>query len=227
MKAPLIAIDGPAGAGKSSTSIAVAWKLGIPYLDTGALYRAVAWYFIRHGVNMRSPATLERQIEKSGLVFTGGANGTRVWVENREITAVLRSQELTMKVGSVCEIPTVREWLVRVQRDWARRGFGIMEGRDIGTVVLPNASLKVYITARPEVRAGRRGLELGIDDGEALSRLADEIAERDRRDAQRDESPMKPAKDAVVLDTSDLSFDEQVGSIIDLAAERFNLRIYG
>jgi cytidylate kinase len=227
MKLPLIAIDGPAGSGKSSTSLAVSRILGIPYLDTGALYRAATWFFVKNGVNLRNVATFERQIQKCNIVFTDGEQGTRVWVEGSEVTDKLRSPDLTSKVGQVCEIHEVREWLVSLQHNWAKRGFGIMEGRDIGTVVLPDAGLKIYITARPELRAKRRAKDFGIiNDEEAVTRLTVEIAQRDKRDAERSEAPMKPAEDAVILDTSDLSFEEQMQRVIILAGERFGYKEY-
>jgi len=227
MKPPLIAIDGPAGSGKSTTSRAVAWMLGIPYLDTGALYRAATWFFAKYGVNLRNVAAFERQIQQCNLVFTEGDRGTRVWVEGGEITDNLRSPDLTKKVGQVCVIHEVREWLVRLQRNWARRGFGIMEGRDIGTIVLPDAKLKIYITASPELRAKRRAKDFGIgDDSEAVVRLNKEIAQRDKQDAERSEAPMKPAEDAVILDTSDMSFGTQVRRVIVLAEERFGFKVY-
>ncbi len=228
MTLPLIAIDGPAGAGKSTTSREVARRLGIPYLDTGALYRGATWYFINARVKIRSNSAVEKIIKQEHLFFTQGAVGTRIWVRDMEITSELRAPELTRQVGPICELPAVRKWLVNMQRTWAGRGFGIMEGRDIGTVVLPDAGLKIYLTARPEIRAGRRGIELGIvNDDDALSRLTEEIGERDRRDAQRMEAPLRPAEDAVTIDTSDLSFTEQVQEIIDLAGERFDLKVYG
>ncbi len=234
MNPPLIAIDGPAGAGKSTTSRAVALKLGIPYLDTGAMYRAAAWYFVRDNINLNSSSAVERHIANCRMMPAEGIAGTRIWIYEktqrvtREVTSELRSPELTKRVGPVCEHPDVRSWLIGLQREWVERGFGVMEGRDIGTVVLPNAGLKIYLTAKPGIRAVRRGKELGIaGDKEALARLADEIAERDRRDSQREHSPLKPAEDAVVFDTSDLTFDAQVNEIINLTKERFDLKIYG
>ncbi|NQU06060.1 MAG: (d)CMP kinase, partial [Calditrichaeota bacterium] len=199
----------------------------LPYLDTGALYRAATWFFAKNGVNLRNVAAFERQIQKCDLIFTEGDKGTRIWVEGSEITDELRSPDLTKKVGQVCVIPEVREWLVRLQRNWALRGFGIMEGRDIGTVVLPDAELKIYITAHPELRAKRRAKDFGIaDDTEAVARLTEEIAQRDKQDAERSEAPMKPADDAVILDTSDMSFEDQVRRVIVLAKERFGIKVY-
>ncbi len=166
--------------------------------------------------------------ENIKLNFTEGETETRVWVDGKEVTGELRTHTVTKMVTPICEIHAVRERLVELQRRWASRGFGVMEGRDIGTVVLPLAPLKVFLTARPEVRAVRRSLDLGIvDDKEALSRLAGELAERDRRDSQRSNSPLRQASDAVVIDNTDLSFNQQVNRILSLAVERFSLKLYG
>jgi len=225
---PLIAIDGPAGVGKSTTSRAVAARLGVPYLDTGALYRAIAWTANQRGIDPRNHAGMARLTENIKLNFTEGETGTRVWVDGKEVTGELRTPTVTKTVTPICEIHSVRERLVELQRRWASRGFGIMEGRDIGTVVLPRAPLKIFLTAKPEVRAVRRSLDLGIvDDKEALSRLAGELAERDRRDSQRSNSPLRQASDAVVIDNTDLSFNQQVNRILSLAVERFSLKLYG
>lgn len=227
IKQPLIAIDGPAGAGKSSTARAVAKKLGLPYLDTGALYRAVTLAVQKKKIANDTPA-INRLIETVDISFTEGELGTRVWIDGDEVTDELRSNEVTKLSSKVCMIPEVRERLSKWQKRWASRGFGVMEGRDVGTVILPDAGLKIYMTAKPDIRAIRRAHELGIeDDAGAVANLAKEIAERDERDSNRKLAPLSKAEDAVVVDTSDLTFDEQVDKIIKLAAERFNLTIYG
>ncbi len=227
MKLPLIAIDGPAGVGKSTTAQEVARRLGLPYLDTGALYRAATYYFGKNNVNLKSITAVLKSIENCRLFFVEGEAGTHVWVQGEEITQHLRSQELTKRVGPVCELFEVRRWLVELQRRWAERGFGVVEGRDIGTVVFPNAGLKIYLTASSEIRAGRRSRDIGISaDESALTELATEIVQRDKRDAERSEAPMKPAEDAVIIDTSDLAFNEQVQKVINLAGKRFDLKVY-
>lgn len=224
----LIAIDGPAGAGKSSTAKAVAKRLGLPYLDTGALYRAAAWQVRHKGIDPKNSSAVARMIEKTDFIFLEDESGTRIWINDKEITNELRSPELSKFVTDVCEVSEVRTNLVALQRKWAMRGMGVMEGRDIGTVVIPDAGLKIFMTARPEIRALRRGRELNIaDDPSALAKLSEDIRVRDARDAGRDDSPMRPAEDAVMLDTSDLTFDEQVDKIIRLASERFNIKVYG
>lgn len=228
MALPLIAIDGPAGAGKSSTAREVAWRLGIPYLDTGALYRAAAWAVLNAGISPEDGEGVAGVIEKVNITFAQTAGGIRVWVDGVDVTQEIRTPEVNRAVISVCEVPAVRRKLVALQRRWAQRGFGVMEGRDIGTVVLPHAGLKIFMTARPEIRALRRGKELGLEGNpEALAQLSREIAERDRRDAERADSPLRKAEDAILLDTSEMTFSEQVNAILRLAAERFGLKLYG
>lgn len=228
MPLPLIAIDGPAGAGKSSTSRQVAWRLGLPYLDTGAFYRAAAWLAIQAKIDLKDPQTIARAVENASITFAQAQRGLKIWVNGEDVTNAIRLPDVNIAVSPVCEVPNVRRKLVAMQRDWAARGFGVLEGRDIGTVVCPDAGLKVFMTARPEIRALRRGRELGIDNNpEALAKLTREIAERDRRDTERPDSPLKPAPDSVQLDTSDLTFNEQVNAIVRLAAGKLGTRLYG
>lgn len=227
MPLPLIAIDGPAGAGKSSTARQVAWRLGLPYLDTGALYRAAAWAVIKQRADPQDAMSVARTVDRANITFAQTSGGVRVWVDGTDVTVAIRQPDVNRAVSPVCEVPDVRRKLVAMQRSWAARGFGVMEGRDIGTVVLPHAGLKVFMTARPEIRATRRGRDLGLDqDPEALSKLTAEIAERDRRDRERTDSPLRPAGDSITLDTSDMTFDEQVNAIIRLAAGCFGTRLY-
>lgn len=224
---PLIAIDGPAGVGKTSTACTVASRLGIPFLDTGAMYRAVTWIVSDNGVNPADIGAVNRLIARTQFRFAQGKNGVHFWVNNQEITDQLRTLEITRAVTAVCEIHDVRVYLVKLQREWAARGFGVMEGRDIATVVLPEAGLKIFMTARPDVRALRRAKELGIsDDKQAITKLAGELAKRDRRDTEREDSPLRTANDAIVIDNSDMNFTEQVDQIIHLAAQRFSLNIF-
>ncbi len=227
MTLPLISIDGPAGAGKTSTSRAVAKRLGVPYLDTGAMYRAVTYAVMKKNVSYKDIGSIKRLLSTVNFSFSQGKNGTHVWMDEEEITDKLRSPELTRKISDVCEIREVRDFLVKLQRKWADRGFGVVEGRDIGTVVLPQAPLKVFMTAKPEIRALRRGKDLGIaEDSKALEQISKELSKRDKRDMEREESPLKPAKNAVVVDTSDVTFEEQVNKIVRLAAEKFDLKLY-
>lgn len=228
MSLPLIVIDGPAGVGKTSTSRAVSKQLGIPFLDTGAMYRAVTVAVKKRGLNSQDAAAMKRLLDSTDFKFAPGINGIQVWINDEDVTSELRTPETTKAVSNVCEVSEVRTFLVSLQRQWAGRGFGVAEGRDLGTVVFPKAGLKIFLTARPQVRALRRGQDLGIgDDSQALQKLAQELEARDHRDTSRDDSPLEQAQDAIVVDTSDLTFDEQVQKIIKLAADRFNMKTYG
>jgi cytidylate kinase len=205
----LIAIDGPAGAGKSTVGRAVARRLGLEYLDTGAMYRAVAFAALRRGIAVTDDpavADLARQLELA--VSEDG-----VVVDGIDATADIRSREVTEAVSAVAANTPVREELRARQRQWAdARGGGVIEGRDIGTVVFPDATLKLFVTASPRVRAERRVAELGGD----VDDVAASIAERDRRDMSRADGPLRAADGAAVVDTTGLSIDEVVERILEL-----------
>jgi cytidylate kinase len=200
----IVAIDGPAGAGKSTVARAVAQALGATYLDSGAMYRVVAL----RSLDGADPALAAAEV-RIGL-------GETVTADGEDVTAAIRTPEVTARASEVAALPAVREALVEQQRGLlAGGGDWVAEGRDIGTVVAPDAELKVFLTADENERARRRASELGIDP----RRVLDDQAERDRRDATRDYSPLKVADDAVQLDTTDLSIDEVVGRIVELARE--------
>ncbi len=198
----IVAIDGPAGAGKSTVARAVATALAATYLDSGAMYRVVALRSLQGG----DPAAVARDV-KIRL-------GATVTADGEDVTAAIRTPEVTARASEIAALPAVREALVEQQRlliydgrDW------VAEGRDIGTVVAPDAQLKVYLTASDEERARRRANELGLD----VAKVLDHQAQRDRRDATRDHSPLQAAPDAVQLDTTDLTADEVVARIVELA----------
>lgn len=208
----VIAIDGPAGSGKSTVARQLAERVGLEYLDTGAMYRAVTFAALRRGIDPADPepvAALARMVE---MDVTVGA----VKVDGVDATIEIRGPEVSRAVSVVAANPEVRTELVRRQREWAdQHGGGVMEGRDIGTVVFPDAILKVYLTARPEVRAERRAAEVTELDYEAV---AADMARRDAFDSGRDESPLRQSNDAFVLDTSDLT----VGEIVENLARRID-----
>ena len=223
---PVIAIDGPAASGKSSVARAVAAELGMDYLDTGAMYRAVAWAALRAGVDLGDLAAVAK-IARTAEIEISSVNGAqRVTVDGDDATAAIRSAEVDRSVSGVAANPQVRCVLTRRQRDWANRvGGGVMEGRDIGSVVFPDAVFKVFLTAAPAERARRRlvqqaaaaGSEDGVDpDVEAIAELAAELSARDRLDSGRADSPLRVAPGAVIVDTSEMSQDEAVGTITAL-----------
>jgi CMP/dCMP kinase len=210
----LVTIDGPAGSGKSSVARAVAGRLGVVNLNTGAAYRAAALLALREGADVDDGARLAELARRVGLDPDGALiDGVRV------PEADLRAPEVSAAASKVSARPELREVLLPVQRAAAEeareRGGAVVEGRDIGTVVLPAAELKVYLSAAPEERARRRASQTGRE-GE-LDRIREAIATRDRQDSEREVSPLKPAPDAVVLDTTALSLDEVISRVLDLA----------
>ncbi len=210
----VIAIDGPAGSGKSTIAKALARRLNLDYLDTGAMYRAVAFAAISQGID---PADADRVVEMTRSVRID-VSEAGVIVDGIDATTEIRGPEVSEAVSVVAAIADVRVELVRRQREWARRrGGGVLEGRDIGTVVFPDARLKVYLTARPEVRAERRANEAT---GLSYEEVAADIARRDTVDTGRDESPLTEADDAVTVDTSDLSIEGVVDAIAAHLSER-------
>lgn len=214
-----IAIDGPAGAGKSTIAKKAASELGIIYVDTGALYRSVAYYCTAHGADMKKSEeiiALLPQIHPE-LKFIEGVQ--HVFVNGEDVSGKIRTPEISMAASAVSAIPEVRAFLFDLQRKIAAENSVIMDGRDIGTVVLPNADLKIFLTASPESRAERRYAELKEKQGENVppyEQVLAEIIERDRNDSTRKTAPLKQAEDAVLCDTTTLSLDESVEAVMSL-----------
>jgi cytidylate kinase len=201
----VIAIDGPAGSGKSTVARALAVHLGLAYLDTGAMYRAVTFAAMRRGVDPGDAEPTVHVAQQMGLELPPDGS---VVVDGVDATIEIRGPEVTRAVSLVAANPGVREEMVSRQREWARTNDGgVIEGRDIGSVVFPDAKLKVYLTARPEVRAARRSKEVTDLDYETV---AADLARRDALDQGREHSPLKRSGDAIEVDTSDLSVDEIV-----------------
>lgn len=215
-----IAIDGPAGAGKSSVARAVSKELGFIYIDTGALYRSIGVAALRKGYatdNAQQVISVLPEVSLS-LKFVDGEQ--RVILNGEDISRDIRLPEASMAASNVSAIPEVRSFLLDMQKKFARENNCLMDGRDIGTVILPDAQLKIFLTASPEVRADRRFREL-TEKGTPVEyeTLLEEIKQRDYNDSHRDVAPLKPAEDAVIVDTSDMTFDEVTSKIISLAKD--------
>ena len=210
-----IAIDGPAGAGKSTIAKAVAKKLSFIYVDTGALYRAIGLYALKNNLNSEKEVIFSLKEIKVDLKFEN--NSQKVFLCDEDVSEKIRTPEVSMMASKVSAISAVREFLFDLQRDLARKNNVIMDGRDIGTVVLPEADVKVFLTADAAVRAKRRFLELTerkekVDYNTILA----EINERDHNDKNRAVAPLKQADDAILLDTSEMSFDESIQALVNI-----------
>ena len=213
----VIAIDGPAGAGKSDISKMLAAQLGFAYLDTGAMYRAIALKALRGGVELDDSAALGDMLACTELDVRCSREGApEVVLDGEDVTGLLRTQQVGDAASRVSALKLVREWLLEAQRSIARSGDVIMDGRDIGTEVLPDAEVKIYLTASCEVRARRRLAQL-LQKGEhaELDDVMREVRERDERDMTRDVSPLRQADDAVLVDSSDMTREEVVKAIMD------------
>lgn len=220
MKKLVIAIDGPAASGKSTTARLVAGRLGYLHVDTGGMYRAMTLKVLRAGIDPADTAAIDALA--AGTTITVAAVGGRegIGLDGEDVSDAIRSPEVTRAVSQVSAVRSVRELMVREQRRLAANGAVVLEGRDIGSVVLPGADVKIFLVADPAERARRRRKELlarGVDI--PLAELEREIRERDRRDSSREISPLKKADGAVEVDTSSLTVDEQVGRILAVVEE--------
>ncbi|HET9885948.1 MAG TPA: (d)CMP kinase [bacterium] len=220
MKPVVIAIDGPAGSGKSTTARRVAEQLGFLYLDTGAMYRALTAKAIASGIDPEDEAAIG-ELARTIQMEMGGERGVpRVIVDGRDVTAMLRSPEISRRVSYVARVPEARRRLVAIQRAIAQQRDIVIEGRDIGTVVFPDATVKIYLDASLDERVRRRLLDLERQ-GERVDpeELRREIALRDEIDSDRSDSPLRRAEGAAVLDTTGLTIEEQVGKVVDLVRQ--------
>ena len=216
-----VAIDGPAGAGKSSVAKAAAQELGFVYVDTGALYRTVALYLLDHGVDPADRAAVEAELPKIEVGLKHTPEGQKMYLCGRDVTGEIRTPEVSMATSTCSAIPAVRSFLLQLQRDLAEKNNVLMDGRDIGTVVLPHAQLKIFLTASPEERARRRvrQLEEAGQKVEYESILKD-IQQRDYQDSHRAAAPRRPAEDSVLLDTTGDTFEESVAKLEGLVRAR-------
>jgi CMP/dCMP kinase len=217
----VVAVDGPSGSGKSSTARGVAGRLGLGYLDTGAMYRAVTWWMLQHDVPVDDPSSVAAHCDKPDIVSGTDPAAPMIHVDGTDVAVQIRTPEVTDAVSAVSAVPEVRHRLVRLQRQVIQQhDTGIVvEGRDIGTVVWPQAPLKVFLTADPAARAARRNAELA-GAPVTVADTQESLARRDRLDTRRAAAPLLQADDAVPLDTTALSLAEAVSRIVDLAEAR-------
>lgn len=216
-----VAIDGPAGAGKSTIARAAASALGFIYVDTGALYRSIGLNALRNGIDLADTKAIEDSLNGLEVKLAFDAQGAQVVLLNGEdVSSLIRTPEVSMSASKVSAVPAVRAFLLDLQRNMAKTQSVIMDGRDIGTVVLPDAEVKIFLTASPEIRAKRRFDEL-VEKGQEVKYedvLAD-VIERDYNDSHREIAPLKPAEDSKLADTSGLTLEESISLIINIIKE--------
>ncbi|MQA01315.1 MAG: (d)CMP kinase [Streptosporangiales bacterium] len=215
----VVAVDGPSGSGKSSVARAVAAKLGLRYLDTGAMYRAVTWWMLEHDVPVDDAGAVTAAIGRPVLEVTADPAEPRFTVDGVDVDEAIRTREVTNAVSAVSAVPATRERLVAEQRAIIGAGGIVVEGRDIGTVVAPDATVKVYLVADEEVRAARRVGDSNARLGTDVTVTRTEQARRDAADAARKSSPLAKADDAVEVDSTELGFAEVVDRVLDLVRE--------
>ncbi|WP_371550679.1 (d)CMP kinase [Streptomyces sp. NBC_00554] len=217
--AVIVAIDGPSGTGKSSTSKAVASQLGLSYLDTGAQYRAITWWMVSNGIDVTDPSAIAAAAGKPEIVSGTDPAAPAITVDGTDVAGPIRTDEVTSKVSAVSAVPDVRARITELQRSiaaGAETGI-VVEGRDIGTTVLPDADLKIFLTASPEARAARRSGELK---GADINATREALVKRDAADSSRKTSPLAKADDAVEVDTSDLTLQQVIECVVTLVEEK-------
>ncbi|MQA94943.1 MAG: (d)CMP kinase [Streptosporangiales bacterium] len=217
----VVAVDGPSGSGKSSTARGVARALRLRYLDTGAMYRAMTWWMLRHDVDVSDPAAVAARADEPVIeMTTADPDAPAVSVDGVDVSGPIRTREVTNAVSAVSAVPEVRTRLVALQRELIGDGGIVVEGRDIGTVVAPDAQVKVFLTASQQARAQRRAAELTADPAATVSTTRSEMDTRDRLDSTRATSPLLKADDAVEVDSTEFGLDEVIAQIVKLAEER-------
>lgn len=217
----IVAIDGPAASGKSTSAKLLAKELGFLYLDTGAMYRCASWAVIKDEIDLSNDRQLLNFLKIFKIDLKNTGNRSSFYVNNKDVTDLIRKSNISQRVSEVSAIPDIRDFMVDIQRNYAKSENCVMEGRDIGTVVFPKAEVKFFIIASDEVRAKRRKLELeSLGEKKSLSELIDEIRRRDDFDSNRGHSPLKKAFDAIEIDTTDLSIDEQVKLMLGIVKQK-------
>lgn len=220
-----VAVDGPSGAGKSTLSKAVARELGIVYVDTGAIYRTIGYYIFREGIDPKDAGAVVAALPLIHVDMCYSEDGLQHMLLNGEdVTEQIRLPEISMYASAVSAIPAVRDYLLEMQRDMARRSSVIMDGRDIGTVVLPDAQVKIFLTADVEVRARRRTMELELrGTPKPFEQVLEEMKQRDWADSHRDAAPLQEAEDAIRVDTTDMDFQQSKEAIMQVIRRRTQL----
>ena len=220
-----VAVDGPSGAGKSTLSKAVARELGIVYVDTGAIYRTIGYYIFREGIDPKDAGAVVAALPLIHVDMCYSEDGLQHMLLNGEdVTEQIPLPEISMYASAVSAIPPVRDYLLEMQRDMARRSSVIMDGRDIGTVVLPDAQVKIFLTADVEVRARRRTAELELrGTPKAFEQVLEEMKQRDWADSHRDAAPLQEAEDAIRVDTTDMDFQQSKEAIMQVIRRRTQL----
>lgn len=216
-----VAIDGPGGAGKSTVAKAAAKELGLIYVDTGALYRAVGVNALRNGVDTKDEKAIKKMLKKTEVELKHIDGVQHVFLNGEDVSEEIRTPDASMAASNVSTIQIVRDFLFDTQRDIAKKNNCIMDGRDIATVVLPDAQVKIFLTASAEVRAQRRFLELqqkGSD--ETYEKVLADLIERDYQDSHREIAPLKPAEDSIIVDTSEMPLDESIATVVNLIKEK-------
>jgi CMP/dCMP kinase len=217
----IIAIDGPAGSGKSSTAKLVAARLGILHLDTGAMYRAITLKCLRSGLDWHDEAKIADMLKTTDITFPGTPPSVKIRMDGEDVSVAIRSDDVTKNVSDFCTVPAVRRVLVDLQRKIGKNSDTVCEGRDIATVVFPKAELKFFMVASVEERAKRRQKDfekIGVT--KSIAELVADIETRDHKDSTREISPLVKADDAIEIDTTSMTLDEQVQFIVDLAQHR-------
>ena len=222
---PIIAIDGPAGAGKSTVAKHLAAHFGLLNLETGAMYRAFALKALRDGLGLDDATALQNLAAATSILLEPTPNGNRVLLDGADVTGEVRDAEVTQAASRVSVHPAIRTWMVDLQREMGRNGGVVMEGRDIGTVVFPDADLKFFLDASPEARSQRRYEQVGNAAVVAAPEtILKELRERDERDRNRAESPLRAAPDAVVIDSTSLTLDEVLVRIEGIVGARLKTK---
>ncbi len=216
-----VAIDGPAGAGKSTIARAIARELGYLYVDTGALYRAIGLFALEQGADPKDPEQVLPLLERTQLSLRFAAGEQQVWLNGRDVSQQIRQNPVSMAASAVSAIPQVRAFLFDLQQNLAKENNVVMDGRDIGTVVLPQAQVKIFLTASPEERARRRHEELAQRGQQVdYAQLLEEVRRRDYNDAHRAAAPLRQAPDALLVDTTGNSLERSVAQLTEIVKER-------